>query len=145
MRNATGARERAHTHTHTHTQTSTHAPRRAREHTHAHAYARTHAHTRAHTHTRTHTRRHYAHALRARRTRTHTHISQEDITILTESTFQLIRKQQIIRIVINGGLSCLEEYQMLYLRLTNHNCTVCDMDIEEDDQKESEDIYRVWR
>jgi hypothetical protein len=45
--------------------------------------------------------------------------------------------------VINGGLSCLEEYQIPYLRLTNPNCTGCDMDIEEDDQKESEDICRV--
>jgi len=75
------------------------------------------ARARAHTHTHTHT---------------HKHISHEVIIILTESALQFIRKQQIIHIVINGGLSCLEGYQLLYLRLTNHNYTLYDMDIEED-------------
>jgi len=37
------------------------------------------------------------------------------------------------------------ECQMLYLRLTDQNCIGCDMNIEEDDQKENEDICRVWR
>jgi len=37
------------------------------------------------------------------------------------------------------------ECQMLYLRLTDHNCIGCDMNIEEDDQKENEDMCRVWR
>jgi hypothetical protein len=34
---------------------------------------------------------------------------------------------------------------MLYLRLTNHNCNVCGVYIEEDGRKENEDVCRVWR
>ena len=34
-------------------------------------------------------------------------------------------------------MSRLEEYQTLYLRLTNHNSTGCDVDSEEDDQRKT--------